>query len=88
MAIVSGHTKYIGRGMGTGADHDYMKEFFREEGLVAYDQLSLRGGYFWLATGHQVNYGMGSQYVAFETVGHDATKALMELNPHIWSNKS
>ncbi len=82
------HTKYVGRGMGIGADRDYMKEFFREEGLVAYDQLSLRGGYFWLATGHQVNYGMGSQYVAFETLGHDATKALMELNPHIWRNKS
>ncbi len=86
--IAQCHTKYVGRGMGIGADRDYMKEFFREDGLVAYEQLSLRGGFFWLAAGHHVNYGMGSQYVAFETFGGDATQALMDENPHIWRNKS
>lgn len=85
--IAQCHTKYVGRGMGIGADRDYMKEFFREDGLVAYEQLSLRGGFFWLAAGHQVNYGMGSQYLAFETFGGDATQALMDANPHIWGNK-
>ncbi len=61
-----------------------MKEFFGEDGLVIYDQLSLRGGFFWLATGDQVNYGQGSQYVAFETFSNDATKFIEEANPHIW----
>lgn len=82
--IAQCHTKFVGRGMGIGADREYMKEFFREDGLNIYDQLSLRGGYFWLATGHQVNYGQGSQYVAFETFGGDATQAIKDANPHIW----
>jgi RecA/RadA recombinase len=82
--IAQCHTKFVGRGMGIGADRDYMKEFFREDGLVMYDQLSLKGGFFWLATGHQVNYGQGSQYVAFETFGGDATQAMKNANPHIW----
>ena len=82
--IAQCHTKFVGRGMGIGADRDYMKEFFREDGLVMYDQLSLRGGFFWLATGHQVNYGQGSQYVAFETFNHDSTQAIKNVNPHIW----
>lgn len=79
------HTKYVGRGMGIGSDRIYMKEFFQDDGLAIYDQLSLRGGFFWLATGHQVNYGQGSQYVAFETFGGDATTAIKENNPHIWA---
>ena len=78
------HTKFVGRGMGIGADRNHMKEFFGEDGLVIYDQLSLRGGFFWLATGDQVNYGQGSQYVAFETFSNDATKSIKEANPHIW----
>jgi|GEM_PF-2292432 len=78
------HTKYVGRGMGIGSDRNYMKEFFQDDGLAIYDQLSLRGGFFWLATGHQVNYGQGSQYVAFETFGGDATKAIQEHNPNIY----
>lgn len=82
--IAQCHTKYVGRGMGIGADRDYMKEFFGEDGLVIYDQLSLRGGFFWLATGHQVNYGQGSQYISFETFGGDATKSIIDANPHIW----
>ncbi|GAB1540115.1 hypothetical protein NUACC21_27840 [Scytonema sp. NUACC21] len=84
--IAQCHTKYVGRGMGIGADKDYLKEFFREDGVVMYDQLSLRGGFFWLATGHQVNYGQGSQYVAFETFGGDATQAIINANPQIWQD--
>ncbi len=82
--IAQCHTKFVGRGMGIGADRDYMKEFFREDGLVMYDQLSLRGGFYWLVTGHQVNYGQGSQYVAFETFSGDSTQAIKNANPHIW----
>mgnify|MGYP001794111017 FL=1 len=82
--IAQCHTKFVGRGMGIGSDRDYMKEFFREDGLVIYDQLSLRGGFFWLATGHQVNYGQGSQYVAFETFSGDSTQAIQDANPYIW----
>lgn len=82
--IAQCHTKFVGRGMGIGADRDYMKEFFREDGLVMYDQLSLRGGFYWLATGHQVNYGQGSQYVAFETFSGDSTQAIKDANRHIW----
>lgn len=78
------HTKYVGRGMGIGSDRIYMKEFFQDDGLAIYDQLSLRGGFFWLATGHQVNYGQGSQYVAFETFGGDATAGIKKNNPHIY----
>jgi RecA/RadA recombinase len=82
--IAQCHTKFVGRGMGIGADRDYMKEFFRDDGLVMYEQLSLRGGFYWLATGHQVNYGQGSQYVAFETFNGDSTQKLKDANPHIW----
>lgn len=78
------HTKFIGKGMGIGADRDNMRAILGDDGLVVYDQLSLRGGFFWLVSGHQVNYGVGEQYMAFETFGGNATQAIVKANPHIW----
>ncbi|NET62046.1 MAG: ATP-binding protein [Symploca sp. SIO2E6] len=82
--IAQCHTKFIGRGMGIGSDRRLMQSILGDDGLVTYDHLTLQGGYFWLVKGHQVNYGMGEQYMAFETFGGDATEAIMKQNPQIW----
>ena len=85
--LAQAHTKFVGRGMGIGADAEYISTLFGKEGLVMYDSLRLRGGYFWLATGHQVNYGQGSQYMAFDSFGGNATAKIIKANPHIWKNQ-
>jgi DNA helicase HerA-like ATPase len=79
------HTKLVGKGLGIGADRMHMQSFFGDDGLSTYDQLALRGGYFWLGTGDLINYGQGSQYFAFDMFGGNSTEKLMEANPKIWS---
>ncbi len=49
-----------------------------------YQSLSLRGGFFWLAAGHQVNYGEASQYMAFDSFSGNAAEKLIKANPQIW----
>lgn len=78
------HTKFTGKGLGIGADRDHLQRFFGDDGVAVYDQLALRGGYFWLGSGDLVNYGQGSQYFSFDTFGGNATEALKAANPHIW----
>lgn len=78
------HTKLVGKGLGIGVDRQHMQSFFGDDGLTTYDQLSLRGGYFWLGSGDLINYGQGSQYFAFDMFGGDSTTKLMDANPQIW----
>lgn len=79
------HTKMVGKGLGIGVDRMHMQSFFGDDGLSTYDQLALRGGYFWLGAGDLINYGQGSQYFAFDMFGGNSTDKLIAANPHIWS---
>lgn len=38
--------------MGIGVDVEYISILFGKEGLVMYDLLRFRGGYFWLVIGY------------------------------------
>jgi hypothetical protein len=82
--IAQCHTKFVGRGMGTGADLNHLETFFGKDGVQEYKSLELRGGYFWLGAGLLINYGQGNGYFAFETYGGDATEKIINANSHIW----
>jgi hypothetical protein len=82
--IAQCHTKFVGRGMGTGADLNHLETFFGKDGVQEYKSLELRGGYFWLGAGLLINYGQGNGYFAFETYGGNATEKIITANSHIW----
>lgn len=83
--IAQAHTLYFGRGLGVGADLEHLKQQLGQDGLIEYQNLSLMGGYFWMAVGHEVNLGQGNKYVAFHTFGGDANAQIKSSNTHIWN---
>jgi len=82
--VAQAHTLYLGRGLGVGADLEHIKNALGADGLIEYNNLSLMGGYFWMAVGHEVNLGQGNKHVAFHTFGGDSNAKIKAVNPHIW----
>lgn len=82
--VAQAHTLYFGRGLGVGADLEHLKNSIGVDGLIEYNNLSLQGGYFWMAVGHEVNLGQGNKHVAFHTFGGDSNAKIKAVNPHIW----
>jgi len=82
--LAAAHTVYIGRGLGIGADLEHLKNAIGTDGMIEYNNLSLQGGYFWMAVGHEVNLGQGNKHVAFHSFGGDANTKIKAANPHIW----
>jgi hypothetical protein len=78
------HTWYCGRNLGLGIDQAHLKEKLGEDGIEAYRQLAIQGGYFWVAAGLDNNLSTGTDYFTFHPFGGDATKAFIQANPHIF----
>ena len=82
--IAQCHTRWVGRGVGIGADRANMESFLGKSGMQAYDRLQRQGGYFWIGAGHEVNFGTGDQFMTLVTYGGNSTQKLIDVNPHIW----
>lgn len=78
------HTKWFGRGLGTGVDRTHMETELGKSGLDTYDTLNYQGGYFWLGVGDEVNLGVGTAHISIMSYGHNATDQLISMNRHIW----
>jgi hypothetical protein len=78
------HTWYCGRNLGLGIDQAHIKDKLGDDGVEAYRQLAIQGGYFWVAAGLDNNFSTGTAYFTLHPFGGDATQAFMQANPHIF----
>jgi hypothetical protein len=78
------HTWWFGRNLGVGADRAHLLDMLGKEGVDAYHQLAIQGGYFWVGAGLDNNIATGSSYFTLHPFGGDATTAFIEANPQIF----
>lgn len=77
--------KWFGGGLGVGADSNHLETFLGKAGIRDYQELQRQPDrYFWVGIGQDMNLGYDETYVAVSPFSGDATRALIEANPHIW----
>jgi hypothetical protein len=74
----------MGRNLGVGVDEDHIKKRLGEQGIKAYRELGIQGGYFWVAVGLDNNLSTGTNYFTLHPFGGNATRAFIEANSHIF----
>lgn len=85
--LTQAHTKYFGRGVGTGNDANHLEDHVGPSGRKAYEDLSRQGGYFWVAIGQDANIGTEGMYFSFHPFGGDSTQKLIDANQHLFRSR-
>ncbi|MEO1663839.1 MAG: hypothetical protein AAFU54_04310 [Chloroflexota bacterium] len=78
------HTKWFGKNLGVGSDRGHLETHLGKSGLQMYESLALRGGFYFVGVGREVNLGANERPVAVMSYSGDASATIIAKNLHIW----
>jgi len=85
--LTQSHTRWFGRGVGTGNDGKHLENHVGKAGVEAYRQLEVQGGFFWVGVGMDANIGTEGTFFTLHPFGGNATEAFIDANPHIFGDR-